>query len=318
MLFQQKEPLVKADTWFTQEVIAQGNHLIVRVNGQTVADRWHEDGPLAGCLALQVYQQQTIVHFEKVEIKELPPIKDKWISLFNGKDLTGWKTHRLSPSSWTVEDGDLVARVKDPICSAQRRFPRFIFAEVKMTAKADGGIHFGTLFGLSVDKTGLWPIRGYQAQLGLPASTGSLNKFGGPFKTLHRAPAKMHEADKWFDMEVIVKNKHVQILVNGKIATDYHDPAFSPPLGHITLQWTPPKESPGAEIRFRKIEINEVPQPVIESDWVQLFNGKDLDGWKIHSDKPGTWKVENGLLVGRDGPSYLHTPATITGIFISA
>lgn len=32
--------------------------------------------------------------------------------------------------------------------------------------------------------------------------------------------------------------------------------------------------------------------------WVQLFNGKDLVGWKTHPNQPGNWRVENGVLVG--------------------
>jgi hypothetical protein len=36
-----------------------------------------------------------------------------------------------------------------------------------------------------------------------------------------------------------------------------------------------------------------------KEDWVQLFNGKDLKGWKTHPDTPGKWSVEKGILVGR-------------------
>lgn len=35
-------------------------------------------------------------------------------------------------------------------------------------------------------------------------------------------------------------------------------------------------------------------------DWKQLFNGKDLDGWK--PEGKADWKVENGMLIGRQGP----------------
>ena len=34
-------------------------------------------------------------------------------------------------------------------------------------------------------------------------------------------------------------------------------------------------------------------------DWVQLFNGKDLTGWKPHPEQPGKWSVEDGCIVGR-------------------
>ena len=32
--------------------------------------------------------------------------------------------------------------------------------------------------------------------------------------------------------------------------------------------------------------------------WVQLFNGKDLTGWKIHPDQGGKWEVKDGILIG--------------------
>jgi WD40 repeat protein/tRNA A-37 threonylcarbamoyl transferase component Bud32 len=45
------------------------------------------------------------------------------------------------------------------------------------------------------------------------------------------------------------------------------------------------------------------------ADWVQLFNGKDLTGWKVPPTQPGNWRVENGLLIGSGpGPfSHLYT-----------
>jgi hypothetical protein len=36
-----------------------------------------------------------------------------------------------------------------------------------------------------------------------------------------------------------------------------------------------------------------------EEGWVQLFDGKTLNGWKTHPKTPGKWSVENGAIVGR-------------------
>lgn len=33
--------------------------------------------------------------------------------------------------------------------------------------------------------------------------------------------------------------------------------------------------------------------------FVQLFNGKNLKGWKTHPSEPGMWSVEDGILIGR-------------------
>jgi hypothetical protein len=47
--------------------------------------------------------------------------------------------------------------------------------------------------------------------------------------------------------------------------------------------------------------------------WVAVFNGKDLDGWKISYGNPksknkGTWKVVDGVIVGEGDVSHLFSP----------
>jgi hypothetical protein len=42
-------------------------------------------------------------------------------------------------------------------------------------------------------------------------------------------------------------------------------------------------------------------------DWVQLFNGKDLKGWKVHPKGTGKWKVEEGILIGSGPASHLFS-----------
>src|SRR5262249_18324369 len=36
-----------------------------------------------------------------------------------------------------------------------------------------------------------------------------------------------------------------------------------------------------------------------DKGWVQLFNGKDLKGWKTHPKEPGDWSVKEGVLIGK-------------------
>src|SRR6187431_2948655 len=40
----------------------------------------------------------------------------------------------------------------------------------------------------------------------------------------------------------------------------------------------------------------------IEPAWTQLFNGKDLKGWKTHPDDKAKWEVKDGNIVG-SGPA---------------
>ena len=41
--------------------------------------------------------------------------------------------------------------------------------------------------------------------------------------------------------------------------------------------------------------------------WVQLFNGKDLTGWKVYPKGVGKWKVEDGAIVGSGNASHLFS-----------
>lgn len=72
-----KQTLVRPDEWFTQEVIADGNHITILVNGKQVVD-WidPENRFTTGHLALQHNSgsngRDTVVQFRKIEVKELP------------------------------------------------------------------------------------------------------------------------------------------------------------------------------------------------------------------------------------------------------
>jgi hypothetical protein len=51
----------------------------------------------------------------------------------------------------------------------------------------------------------------------------------------------------------------------------------------------------------------DIPKPDVDG-WVQLINGKDLNGWKTHPDQPGDWRIDSqGILVGSGTTSHLFT-----------
>src|SRR5919201_134251 len=59
---------VKPDEWFTQEVIADGNHIIIKVNGKTTVDYVDRRSTYRkGHFALQHHDARTQVFFRKVE-----------------------------------------------------------------------------------------------------------------------------------------------------------------------------------------------------------------------------------------------------------
>jgi hypothetical protein len=52
-------------------VIAEGDHIIIKVNGEIVVDK-HDHAYSKGHFALQQHGPGTVVKFSKIEIKELP------------------------------------------------------------------------------------------------------------------------------------------------------------------------------------------------------------------------------------------------------
>ena len=62
----------RPDEWFTQEVTAKGNHIIIKVNGKVTVDWTDPDNTFTkGHFALQGHDPGTVVKFRKVEVKEL-------------------------------------------------------------------------------------------------------------------------------------------------------------------------------------------------------------------------------------------------------
>src|SRR5207247_569735 len=92
---EQKELLVPADTWFTQEVIADGPRIIVKVNAKVVAEidetKLGERGaaaPRTGHLGLRVFGagQEPFFQVRKIEVKELPPGADRTSAVAAGAE----------------------------------------------------------------------------------------------------------------------------------------------------------------------------------------------------------------------------------------
>jgi len=90
--------------------------------------------------------------------------KEKWIKLFNGKDLTGWKLVNGS-ASYQVVDGMIVGTcVKDSpnsFLATEKEYGDFIF-EVQI--KIDAGINSGIQF-RSLQREGDGRVNGYQMEV---------------------------------------------------------------------------------------------------------------------------------------------------------
>lgn len=147
-----------------------------------------------------------------------------FVSMFNGKDLTGWKSNEETPGSFVVEEGVLkvvngrahLFYVGD---SGNARFKNFEFkAKVKHMPNSNSGIYIHTAY-----QAEGWPAEGYECQVNSTAHKDP-KKTGG----LYAVKDVMNEAPvadgEWFDYYIKVDGKRIIIKINGEVTTDWTEP----------------------------------------------------------------------------------------------
>lgn len=228
----------------------------------------------------------------------------QWITLFNGKDLSGWE--KQWKGIWKVENGEIVGTgdPSDPgmgfLCTTEEYGDFILKLKFKVAAKANSGIAIrypkNAKERASVD--------GYEIQIynddAAENPTGSI---------YHRARAFSGAArnDEWNQCEITCYGDYIKIAVNGQTVTQLHDRHSL--NGRIGIQ-VHDKET---AVRVKDVELlplqgMAVFGPTLKKwfdalpgEFRSLFNGKDLTGWsKIWKD--GAWKVEDGMIVaGKPG-----------------
>ncbi len=68
-----RKKLIEDDTWWTQHIIADGNHIVIKVNDEVVVDFVDKANTYKkGHLALQQHDPGSVVHYRKLMVKPLP------------------------------------------------------------------------------------------------------------------------------------------------------------------------------------------------------------------------------------------------------
>lgn len=190
--------------------------------------------------------------------------EDGWITMFNGKDLAGWKSNEEVPGVFTVENGELKvsggrAHLFYVGPDGAAKFKNFeLKAKVKTTPGSNSGLYFATQY----QEKG-WPDLGYECQVNSthtdPKKTGSLygvinilalqpgqkEPEGGKHIKVDAAPSTDGE---WFDYNIKVEGKHITLKVNGKTTVEFTEPEG----------WDPSKElknMPGRKLSEGTIAI---------------------------------------------------------------
>ena len=175
-------------------------------------------------------------------------------SLFNGKDLDGWRIH--GTERWYVDAGELVCEsgpdAEYGYLATERIFKNFdLTLEFKQEANGNSGVFFRS----SLDGT---IITGWQAEVAPPD-----NDTGGVYESYGRGwlvkPDKARDAalnmGAWNTMRIRVVEDHVQTWVNGVPMVDFKDEKIGQAEGSIALQI---HDGGGIKVRWRNIVIEEV------------------------------------------------------------
>jgi len=253
---------------------------------------------------------------------------DGWVSLFNGKDLTGWKQLN-GEAKYTVENGVIVGttvlNTPNSFICTEKNYSDFIF-EVDLLVEPDmnSGIQLRSESKADYNNG---RVHGYQCEVDPSARAWS----GGIYDEARRGwlytielntkaqPAlKMGE---WNRYRIECVGNSIKTWINDVPCAHVIDDMT--PTGFIALQVHSignNKEKEGQQIKWKNIRIkttnlkpspsqgiyvvNLLPNNLSEAEKEQgfelLFNGKDMSNWKVASSgepvKKG-WEVINSELV---------------------
>jgi hypothetical protein len=188
--------------------------------------------------------------------EDAQPDADGWISLFNGKDLTGWKKNENG--QFEVVDGVLKVSGKRAHLFTEKEFKNFEFkAECKTTKGSNSGLYFHTKY----QEEG-WPAQGYEAQVNVSHTdkikTGSL--YG--VKNVSEVEVK---DDEWYETYIKVVGRHITIKINGKTTVDWEQPedfkdkqfpGRKISSGSFAIQ----AHDPNSVVYFRNIRVKPLPE----------------------------------------------------------
>lgn len=199
-----------------------------------------------------------------------------FVSLFNGRDLTGWTASKENPESFSVKQGILVVKggkshlfyTGDVNDGTFKNFE--LKLKVQTTPKSNSGVYFHTKY----QDTG-WPDNGFECQVNSthkdPKKTGSLYGVvnilvlsegqeapkGGEHIKRDKAPST---DGQWFDYHITVKDKKITIKVNGETTVEYTEPEGGPDSnfagrklseGTFAIQ----AHDPDSETHYKDIEV---------------------------------------------------------------
>jgi len=164
-------------------------------------------------------------------------------SLFNGKDLTGWKISGAA-ESFKVEDGAIVANGSASHAYYDGPFKNHSFrnfelkVDVMTRQGSNGGVYVLTEYqdvGGNERASGRFPSKGFEIQVNNSHSDSI--KTGSLYHVVD-INDQLVKDDEWFTEDIVVKGDTITVKVNDKQTVNWTQPA----------DWNGGREGPGRKI----------------------------------------------------------------------
>src|SRR6187549_407063 len=177
------------------------------------------------------------------------------VSIFNGKDLSGWKIH--GTEKWFVENGNLVCESGPDkqygYLSTNKTYKNFeLTLDFKQEANGNSGIFFrSTIDGVK--------ISGWQVEVApLNAHTGGIYESYGRGWLIQPKPADeaFLKQGEWNTMKIKVVNDETTTWLNGHQMIYIKDDKIGAGNGFIALQI---HDGGGIKVRWKNLKIQELP-----------------------------------------------------------
>src|SRR5262245_41810064 len=241
---------------------------------------------------------------------------DGFVSLFNGRDLSGWVNANCAPETWSVRDGMIHCTGRPTgAMRTDRQYENFIL-EVEWRHRQSGGNSGVFIWGTPIAAPGVPFLRGIEVQVldhgfNVPGKNEWYTTHGDVFP-IHGATMKpfgRHNGERSFPSEerskgspewnhyrVICTNGVLRLSVNGKEVSGGEDRNYR--KGYLAL------ESEGAPVEFRNLRIRELPSSNPPANLIApedtglraIFTGLDLRGWKTNATVVQRWAVRGERL----------------------
>ena len=241
-----------AGEWNNSKIVFDNGHVEHWINGQKIlefeawTDDWHarknsgkwtmapEYGlSKSGVLCLQDHGYPA--SFRNLKIKELPR-KNKEVSLFNGKDLTGWEA--FGTELWYVKDGMIICESgpekKYGYLATRNYYDNYdLTVEFKQEADGNSGIFVRSFIEPEAK------VNGWQVEVAPKGrDTGGIyESYGrGWLIKIEDAKEDILKPGEWNTMRIKVNGDNVTTWLNGQEMVNFTDTKIGKGKGRIALQ----------------------------------------------------------------------------------